>query len=145
METTPQPTRPTWEHRLQAVLALLGGEPVPQVTARFGMSRSILYKWRHRALTALQSALTDHRPGPPVSRQSAGARARTAARRASPAPCDLECQAAPGPGRPGGAVAAYHPTPAPSLPAAAPAETAALSVAGQTPLVGSEAGGAPPD
>ena len=64
METTPQPTRPTWEHRLQAVLALLGGEPVPQVTARFGMGRSILYKWRHRALTALQGALTDHCPGP---------------------------------------------------------------------------------
>jgi len=64
METTPQPTRPTWEHRLQAVLALLGGEPVPDVMARFGMGRSILYTWRHRALTALQGALTDHRPGP---------------------------------------------------------------------------------
>src|SRR5919198_2560003 len=72
MATTPQPTRPAWEHRLQAVLALLGGEPVPQVTARFGMGRSILYKWRHRALTALQGALTDHRPGPqcPANRLS---------------------------------------------------------------------------
>ena len=72
METTPQPTRPAWEHRLQAVLALLGGEPVPHVTARFGMGRSILYKWRHRALTALQGALTDHRPGPqcPANRLS---------------------------------------------------------------------------
>ena len=29
METTSHPTCPTWEHRLQAVLALLGGEPVP--------------------------------------------------------------------------------------------------------------------
>ena len=66
METTPQPTRPTWEHRLQAVLALLGGEPVPQVTARFGMGRSIFYKWRHRALTALQGALTDHRDLVPI-------------------------------------------------------------------------------
>jgi transposase-like protein len=64
METTPQPTRSTWEHRLQAVLALLGGEPVPDVTARFGMGRSILSKWRRRALTALQGALRDHRPGP---------------------------------------------------------------------------------
>jgi transposase-like protein len=63
METTLQPARPGWEHRLHAVLALLGGEPVPQVTARFGMGRSILYKWRRRALTALQGALTDHRPG----------------------------------------------------------------------------------
>ena len=72
METTPQPTHPTWEHRLQAVLALLGGEPVPAVTARFGMGRSILYKWRHRALTALQGALTDQRPGPqcPANRLS---------------------------------------------------------------------------
>ena len=72
METTPQPARSAWEHRLHAVLALLGGEPVPQVTARFGMGRSILYTWRHRALTALQSALTDHRPGPqcPANRLS---------------------------------------------------------------------------
>ena len=75
METTPQPTRPAWEHRLQAVLALLGGEPVPHVTARFGMGRSIFYKWRHRALTALQGALTDHRPGPqcPANRLSPAA------------------------------------------------------------------------
>ena len=51
MKTTPQPARPAWEHRLQALLALLGGEPMPEVTARFGMCRSILYKWRRRALT----------------------------------------------------------------------------------------------
>jgi hypothetical protein len=37
--------QPGWELRLHAVLALLGGEPVPQVTARFGMGRSILYKY----------------------------------------------------------------------------------------------------
>ena len=54
MTTTPQPTRPGWKHRLQAILALLGGEPMPQVTARFGICRSVLYKWRHRALCALQ-------------------------------------------------------------------------------------------
>jgi transposase InsO family protein len=72
METALQPTRPTWEYRLQAILALLGGEPVPDVTARFGMGRSILYKWRRRALTALQGALTDHHPGPqcPANRLS---------------------------------------------------------------------------
>ncbi len=58
METTRQPARPGWEHRLHAVLALLGGEPVPQVTTRFGMGRSVLYKWRHRALQALQRALS---------------------------------------------------------------------------------------
>ena len=63
---------PAWEHRLQAILSLLGGEPVPDVTARSGMGRSILYKWRRRALTALQGALTDHRPGPqcPANRLS---------------------------------------------------------------------------
>ena len=44
METSLQPTRPAWEHRLQAVSALLGGEPIPDVTVRFGMGRSILYK-----------------------------------------------------------------------------------------------------
>ena len=72
METIPPPTRLTWEHRLQAVLALLGGEPVADVTARFGMGRSILYTWRRRALTALQGALTEHRPGPqwPANRLS---------------------------------------------------------------------------
>jgi len=72
METTLQPARPGWEHRLYAVLALLDGEPVPHVTARFGMGRSILYKWRRRALTALQNALTDRRPGPqcPANRLS---------------------------------------------------------------------------
>ena len=72
METTLPPTRPAWDHRLQAVLALLWGEPIPDVTARFGMGRSILYKWRRRALTALQGALTDHRPGPqcPANRLS---------------------------------------------------------------------------
>src|SRR5207249_5412236 len=35
-------------------------------------ARSVLYKWRYRALTALQRALTDHRPGPqcPANRLS---------------------------------------------------------------------------
>jgi hypothetical protein len=61
METTPPPARPGWEHRLHAVLALLGGEPVPEVPARFGMGRSILYTWRHRALTALQGVLASCR------------------------------------------------------------------------------------
>jgi len=39
METTLQPPRPAWAHRLQAGLALLGGEPIPDVTARVGMGR----------------------------------------------------------------------------------------------------------
>ena len=41
METTLQLARPAWEPRLHAVLALLRGEPVPQVTARFGLCRSV--------------------------------------------------------------------------------------------------------
>src|SRR4029434_9108913 len=63
---------PTWEHRLQAVLALLRGEPGPRVTALVAMGSSIVDKWRHRALTALQGALTEHRPGPqcPANRLS---------------------------------------------------------------------------
>jgi len=96
METTPPPTRPTWEHRHQAVLALLGGEPVPRVTARFGMGRSILYKWRHRALTALQGALTDHPPRAAVPCQSAVARCGSAPGGVGPAPSNLECGADPG-------------------------------------------------
>ena len=43
METTLPSAHPGWEHRLHAVLALLGGEPMPQVTARFGIGRSVLY------------------------------------------------------------------------------------------------------
>jgi hypothetical protein len=31
METTPHAPRPGWEHRLHAVLALLGREAMPQV------------------------------------------------------------------------------------------------------------------
>ena len=115
METTPQPTHPTWEHRLQAVLALLGGEPVPAVTARFGMGRSILYKWRHRALTALQGALTDHRPGPQRPANRLVARRGRAPGSTRPAPSDLECGPDPGQGRPGGAVAPHHSTPASPL------------------------------
>ena len=144
METTPQPTRPAWEHRLQAVLALLGGEPVPHVTARFGMGRSILYKWRHRALTALQGALTDHRPGPqcPANRLSPAEEAAPGG--AGPAPSDLECGADPGQGRPGGAVAPHHPTPAPPLRAAAPAQTARPLSARPAPHAEGEAGSPPP-
>ena len=70
METTSHPTRPTWEHRLQAVLALLGGEPVLHGPPASGWA-SILYKWRHRA-HGPPGALTDHRPGPqcPANRLS---------------------------------------------------------------------------
>jgi Winged helix-turn helix len=52
------------EHRLQAVLALLSGEQASDVSARFGICRSDLYKFRTRALTAMREALKDHPPGP---------------------------------------------------------------------------------
>jgi hypothetical protein len=52
------------EHRLQAVMALLRGEKVLGVSARFGICRSDLYKFRTRALTAMREALKDHPPGP---------------------------------------------------------------------------------
>jgi transposase InsO family protein len=51
-------------HRLQAVLALFRGEKVLDVSARFGICRSDLYKFRTRALTAIREALQDHPRGP---------------------------------------------------------------------------------
>src|SRR5438874_7612307 len=84
-------------------------------------------------------------PWSPVPRQSAVARSGTTARDPGPAPSDLECGADPGPGRPSGAVTAYHPTSAPPLPAAAPAETAGTPAARQAPHAEGEARSAPPD
>ena len=34
-----------WQHRLEAVLAVLRGVPGQQVAERFRMTRSDLYKW----------------------------------------------------------------------------------------------------
>jgi putative transposase len=50
--------------RLRAVLALLKGETVVQVSARFGISRSSLYGYKRRALAAMREALKDKRGGP---------------------------------------------------------------------------------
>src|SRR4029453_4195177 len=55
---------PMWQHRLEAVLALLRGEPGQQVAERFRMTRSDLYKFRARALQALRYALLDQPWGP---------------------------------------------------------------------------------
>jgi transposase len=52
------------EVRLQAVLALLSGESVAEVQARFKVSRSSLYEYKHRALAAMRAALKDKRRGP---------------------------------------------------------------------------------
>jgi hypothetical protein len=56
----------TVDGRLQAVLALLRGEPAPRVAEIFGLCRSALYRLRQRALTALRAALADQRHGPKV-------------------------------------------------------------------------------
>src|SRR5215470_2700971 len=55
---------PLWQHRLEAVLALLRGEPGQQVAECFRMTRSDLYKFRARALQALRYALLDQPRGP---------------------------------------------------------------------------------
>ena len=54
------------EGRLQAVLALLRGEPATRVAEIFGLCRSALYRLRQRALIALRAALADQRRGPKV-------------------------------------------------------------------------------
>lgn len=52
------------DQRFHAVLALLHGEPAKDVTARYGIGRSALYKFRRRALEAVRAALVDHPRGP---------------------------------------------------------------------------------
>lgn len=55
---------PKLAQRCAAVLAVLGGTPVAQVSAQFGICRSALYKFRHRVLIALRTALDDQPRGP---------------------------------------------------------------------------------
>src|ERR1039457_1658270 len=50
--------------RVAAVLALLRGDSAKDVSGHYRMSRSTLYKFRKRALVAMQEALSDHRRGP---------------------------------------------------------------------------------
>jgi transposase len=52
------------ERRLRAVLALFKGEKVAQVSAQFGISRSSLFDYKRRALTAMGETLKDKRRGP---------------------------------------------------------------------------------
>jgi hypothetical protein len=61
-EVSPLP--PKCERRVQAVLALFRGEPVAQVSTRYRVYRSDLYKFHRRALTALHQALDDQPRGP---------------------------------------------------------------------------------
>jgi transposase len=50
--------------RLQAVLAIPGGEPVAQVCAKFSISRSSLYNYKGRALKAMIETLQDKKSRP---------------------------------------------------------------------------------
>jgi transposase InsO family protein/transposase len=52
------------DRRVQAVLALFQGEAVADVCGQYQIGRSDLYKYRHRALTAIRAALTDQPRGP---------------------------------------------------------------------------------
>ena len=52
------------EHRVQAVLALLHGVPVKQVSEHYRICRSDLYKFRRRARIAIEQALSDKPRGP---------------------------------------------------------------------------------
>jgi len=53
-----------YAQRVRAVLALFRGEHIAEVSAQYQISRSDLYKFRHRALAAINEALTDRRRGP---------------------------------------------------------------------------------
>src|SRR4051794_15859400 len=50
--------------RLQAVLALLRGDPIEQVSERYGICRSTLYKFQRRAQLAIEQAVSDKPRGP---------------------------------------------------------------------------------
>src|SRR6266508_416122 len=82
-------------------------------------------------------------PRSPVPRQSAVSRPGRAPGGARAAPSDLECGPDSRAGRPGGAVTPHHPTPAPPLRAAAPAQTAGTLSARQAPRGRGEAGSPP--
>ena len=50
--------------RVQAVLDLLRGDSAAQVSVRYGIGRSALYKFKSRALAAIRDALSDQPRGP---------------------------------------------------------------------------------
>src|SRR5262249_60107642 len=83
-------------------------------------------------------------PRATAARQSADSRRGSTPGGTGPAPSDLECRPDPGEGRPSGALAPHHSTPAPSLRVAAPAQTAGPLSARPAPHVAGEAGGPPP-
>jgi hypothetical protein len=82
-------------------------------------------------------------PGSPMPPQSTVSRTGTAPGGADSAPSDLECGSDSRSGRPRGAVAPHHPTPAPPLRAAASAQTAG-PLSGGAPWGGGRGARIPP-
>ncbi len=64
MTSSGSPTSLLQDVRAQAVLALFNGDTAAQVSARYGIGRSSLYKFRGRALAAIRDALGDQPRGP---------------------------------------------------------------------------------
>ncbi len=62
--TQPAASSSSSAHRVQAVLALLRGEPAAQVSVDYGIDRSSLYKFRSRAIEAIREAVKDQPRGP---------------------------------------------------------------------------------
>jgi transposase InsO family protein len=58
------PMLPKCQRRVQAVLALCRGQAVAQVSMRYRICRSDLYKFHQRALDAMRDALNDEKRGP---------------------------------------------------------------------------------
>ena len=58
---TERPANTKHARRVLAVLDLFRGDGVREVGLRYGLARSDVYKFRRRALTAINQALTDQR------------------------------------------------------------------------------------
>jgi transposase InsO family protein len=58
------PTQMKIAQRVAAILALLRGRPVADIVTEYGICRSDLYKFRRRALVAMEQALQDQSTGP---------------------------------------------------------------------------------
>ena len=61
---TGRPANTKHARRVLAVLDLFRGDGVRDVCLRYGIARSDVYKFRRRALSAINQALTDRRRGP---------------------------------------------------------------------------------
>ena len=67
--TQPAASSSSSDHRVQAVLALVRGEPAPQVSVDYGIGRRSLYKVRSRAIEAIREAVKDQPARSPAATQ----------------------------------------------------------------------------